>query len=207
MKATLIESVGLDSPIEEDRSRGLTIIALICAVLITGLVFAGYAYLRKRHAQQTLAVTPAAKPDLAQSRGPAKAEIFVDEALLEGDQTIIGGTIKNISNESLSNLLVDLDLKRRKDATTQRVSVQVGPEALAPQQEGSYVLRLRSADYSSVRLVALRSGSDSALLAYTTLPGKKRPPERLEGKTIIVSRPPPSKGTFLNTPDHPVRVP
>jgi hypothetical protein len=207
MKATLIESVGLDSPIEENRSRGLTFIALICAVLITGLLFAGYAYLRKRHAQQTLAVTPATKADLAQTRGPAKAEILVDEALLEGDQTVIGGTVKNISHESLTHLLVDLELKRRKDATTQKVSVQVGPDELVPQQEGHYVLRLRSADYSSVRLVALRSGSDSALLAYTTLPGKKRPPERLEGKTIIVSRPPPSKGTFLNTPDNPVRVP
>ena len=207
MKATLIESVGLDSPIEENRSRGLTLIAVICAFLITGLVFAGYAYLRKHHAQQTQAVTPATKADPTQLRGPAKAEILVDEALIDGDQTIIGGTVRNISNESLTHLVVDLELKRRKDASTQKASVQVGPDELAPQQEGHYVLRLRSADYSSVRLVALRSGSDSALLAYTTLPGKKRPPERPEGKTIIVSRPPPPKGTFLNTPDNPVRVP
>ena len=208
MKATLIESVGLDPPpIEENRSRGLTFIAVICALLITGLVFAGYAYLRKRHAQQTLAVTPAAKPDPTRVRGPAKAEIFVDEALIEGDQTNIGGTVKNISNESLTHLLVDLELKRRRDASTEKASVQVGPDELPPQQEGHYVLRLRSADYSSVRLVALRSGSDSAVLAYTTLPGKKRPPERLEGRTIIVSKPRPSKDAFLNTPDNPVRVP
>jgi hypothetical protein len=206
MKAT-IESVGLDSPIEESRSRLLTFVAVICAVLITGLVFAGYAYLRKRHAQQSLAATPAARADPTQFKGPAKAEIFVDEALLEGDQTVIGGTIKNISHEELTGLSVELDLKRRKDATVQKTSVQIIPVQLAPQQEGRYALRLRSADYSSVKLVALRSGSDSALLAYTTSPGKKRPPERLEGKTIIVSRPRLSKGTFLNTPDNPVRVP
>jgi hypothetical protein len=206
MKATLIESVSLDSPIEENRSR-LTLIAIICAVLITGLVFAGYAYLRKRHAQQILAATPAPRADATQVKGPAKAEISVDEPLLEGEQTVIGGTIKNISNEELTGLSVELDLKRRKDATTQKMTVQVSPVPLAPQQEGWYSLRLRSADYSSVKLVALRCGPDSVRLAYTTSPGKKRPPERLEGKTIIVSRPPSSKDGFLNTPDNPVRVP
>ena len=205
MKATLIESVSLDSAIE-NRSR-LPLIAIICAVLITGLVFAGYAYLRKRHAQQILAATPAPRADATQVTGPAKAQIFVDEPLLEGEQTVIGGTIKNISTEELTGLSVDLDLKRRKDATTQKMTVQVSPVTLAPQQEARYSLRLRSADYSSVKLVALRGGPDSVPLAYTTSPGKKRPPERLEGKTIILSRPPPSKGGFLNTPDNPVRVP
>ena len=206
MKATLIESVSLDSATDESRSP-LTLIAIICAVLITGLVFTGYAYLRKRHAQQILAATPVPRADATQVTGPAKAEIFVDEPLLEGEQTVIGGAVRNISNQELTGLSVDLDLKRRKDATTQRMSVQIIPAPLASQQEGRYSLRLRSADYSSVKLVALRSGPDSVPLAYTTSPGKKRPPERLEGKTTIVSRPRSSKDGFLNTPDNPVRVP
>ncbi len=206
MKATLIESVTLNSEIDESRSR-LTLIAIICGILITGLVFTGYAYLRKRHAQQILAATPAPRADTPQVTGPAKAEIFVDEPLLEGEQTVIGGIVKNISNQELTGLSIDLDLKRRKDATMQRMTVQLSPVPLAPQQEGRYSLRLRSADYSSVKLVALRSGPDSVPLAYTTSPGKKRPPERLEGQTIIVSRPPSSKDGFLNTPDNPVRVP
>jgi hypothetical protein len=125
--------------------------------------------------------------------------------MLEGDQTVIGGTVKNISSEGLSGLSLDLELKRRKDRSTQSTAVQVSPAQLAPQQEGHYSLRLRSADYSSARLVGLTA--NSVLLAYVTSPGKKRPPEKLEGKTIIVSRPGPAKGEFINTPDSPGRVP
>ena len=40
---------------------------------------------------------------------------MVDDALLQGGKTIIGGTVKNTSGEKLEGLAVELELKRRKD--------------------------------------------------------------------------------------------
>ncbi len=151
MKATLIESVSLNSEIDESRSR-LTLIAIICGILITGLVFTGYAYLRKRHAQQILAATPAPRADTPQVTGPAKAEIFVDEPLLEGEQTVIGGIVKNISNQELTGLSIDLGKTGGQDDNCQPASVlegrlseyarQSGPRTLAAPLDASGVLTL-----------------------------------------------------------------
>jgi hypothetical protein len=208
MRATLLDSAIDDSAEEEKRSRLRMLAGVLCALLVTGSVFAGYAYLRKRHAQQTLSAAQAAAGSSAtQAKGPTKAEIYVDEALLKGDQTIIGGTVRNISGENLTELSVDLELRRRKDGAAQKQSVPVEPSQLGPQQQGRYSLQLRSADYSSVRLLALKGGTESSLLSYSSQPGQKRPPEKLETKTIIVNRPAPSKDGFLNTPDNPGRVP
>ncbi len=171
----------LDSPVSdagsETQSRGLAVIGAV-----------------------------AAAPRSIESRGPAKAQVLVDDAFLKGDQTLLGGTVKNISSENLSSLSVDLELIRRKDGEAQRTSVLVQPTQLAPQEEGRYSLQVRSADYSSVKLVGLNSGAGSRALAFTSAPGQKRPPEKLESKTIIVNQPARSKGGFLNTPDTPGRV-
>ncbi len=40
---------------------------------------------------------------------------MVDEALLQGGKTILGGTVKNTSTEKLDGLAVELELKRRND--------------------------------------------------------------------------------------------
>jgi hypothetical protein len=57
-------------------------------------------------------------------------------------------------------------------------------------------------------LVALKAGPNLVPLPYTTAQGQKRPPERLESKTITIGKPSPSKrGEFLNSPDNPSRVP
>ena len=206
---TLIESGSIEESIDGGRGYRWRIAAgIVCALATTALLFGGYLYLRNRHAQQTkVAEPPPDDTSAAQPKGPIKAEVFVDEPLLEGDQTIIGGIVKNVSSEELAGVLVDLELKRRKDAGTEKRSVSVVPAKLASQEEGQYSLRVRSADYSHVRLLAVRGGADSAQLAYAQSSGKKRPPEKLEGKTIIVNRPPPSKGGFLNTPDNPARIP
>ena len=205
MRGSLLDSANTD-PALETESRRMGLVALLAALLVTGLVFGGYTVLRKRHQQQTLAANQAQERRSPEPKGPAKAQILVDDALMKGDQTILGGTVRNISSENLSSLLVDLELTRRKDGGTQRTSVQVEPTQLAPQQEGRYSLQLRSADYSSVRLVGLKGGTNSALLAYVGAPGQKRPPEKLESKTIIINRPT-SKGGFLNSPSNPGRVP
>lgn len=194
--------------IEEKRSTGRTAIAAVCAVIITATVFAGYTYLRKRTAQQRLAATaPPAPPISSTPKGPAKAHILVDDALLKGGQTIIGGTVRNISAEKLTGLKVDLELRRRKDGTLEHTSAIVEPQELDPAQEGRYSLKLPAQQYNSVRLTGLKGGADPTMLSYTTATGQKRPPERLEPRVVTVPRSGSRGDGFLNSPDNPARVP
>jgi hypothetical protein len=193
--------------VEEKSATGLKLLAVLCALAVTAIVFAGYTYLRKRTAQQRLAATAAEAPSAAVPKGPPKAHILVDEALLKGGQTIIGGTVKNISTEKLSGLTVELELRRRKDGSLEQTSAALDPNDLDPDQEGRYVLKLPAQQYLSVRLTGLKAGADSAQLAYTTASGQKRPPERIEPKVITVPRPGGRGGEFLNSPDNPARVP
>ena len=202
---SLLDSSASDSG-AEPQSRSLVLLGVLAALVVTGLVFAGYAILRKQHQQKTLAEEAARAPRV-ESKGPAKAQILVDDALIKGDQTILGGSVKNISGENLNNLAVNLELIRRKDGGTEKVAAQVEPTQLAPQQEGRYSLQVRSSDYLAVKLAGLKSGANSNLLAYVAAPGQKRPLEKLESKTIIINRPGASKGGFLNSPDNPGRVP
>ncbi len=193
-------------------SSGLKLIALTCALLVTAAVFTGYAYIRKRHAQQVLS---RAQQDMAAQntatqntpKGPPKVHISMDDAMLKSGRTIIGGSIKNISGEKLGGLSVELELRRRRDGSPEQRSVVLEPPQLEPEQEGRYSLTLSSHDYGSVRLVGLRGGPDSQLLGYTSAPGQKRPPERLEPKVITTQRRPTGNGEFINSPEHPTRVP
>lgn len=205
----LTDSSHTELLIEEKQPASRKLIAIISAIAVTAIVIAGYTYLRRRHNQQVQALAAQAQAqndDPNVPKGPAKAHIWVDEALLKGGQTTIGGTVKNISNEKLSGIAVGLELRRRKDASLEQISAPIEPSALEPQQEGRYMLKLAAADYSSVRLINLRTG-DSSLIAYTTSPGQKRPPEKIEPKVVIVPRPPSKGGEFLNSPDNPARVP
>jgi hypothetical protein len=207
MKGTLLETISADATTDDGTSRGRSFLAAICALLIASMVVAGYFYLRKRHAQQTLLAAQAEQGPPTELKGPPKLQIFVDEAMSKGDQTLVGGTVRNISNESLSSLTVNLELIRRKGPTTEKALVQVQPSQLAPQEEGHYSLSLRSADYGSVKLLGLKGGAASLALAYISAPGQKRPAEKVEAKTIIVKRPSTPNNGFLNTPDNPSRVP
>ena len=208
----LTDSSHTDLLIEEKQPASRKLAAILAALLVTAVLVAGYAYLRRRHSQQVAAQAlqaqqeRAAQNATAAPKGPAKAHILVDEALLKGGQTIIGGTIKNTSNEKLGGLAVELVLRRRKDASVEQTSVPIEPADLEPGQEGRYSLKLPAQDYSAVRLVSLRSG-DSNLLAYTSSLGQKRPPERIEPKVVIVPRSGSRGGEFLNSPDNPARVP
>jgi hypothetical protein len=208
MKGTLLE-ISDNGGVDESSSSSRTIIAALCALLVAGLVIGGYLYLRKRHARQTLLAIQAEQTPTVPPKGPPKAQILVDDAIREGDQTVVAGTIKNISNENLIELSVELELIKRKGGPTEKTLVSVKPAELAPQADGHYSLLIRSDDYASVKLVALRSSLSASSLAYSTGPGKKRPSEKVEPKTIIVKRPSSSSGNngFLNTPDNPSRVP
>ncbi len=199
----MIESHQNELFVEPRSSAGPKLLAGLAALLITALVFAGYALLRKRHAGSLVSSQQAS----ATTSKPPQALIIIDEALLQGGKTTIGGVVRNTSSEKLEGLAVELELRRRKDAGIETRSIPLAPGNLDSQQEGRYLLELKAQDYSSARLVALKAGPNSLPLPYATAQGQKRPPERLEPKTIIVGRPSGKGGEFLNSPDNPARVP
>ena len=190
---------------DDKSSVKLKLVAGLCALLITAAAFVGYAYLKHRNQQLARAQEP--KPaETNLPKGPPKAHISVDDALLKAGQTLISGTVKNTSAEKLIGLTVGLELRRRKDKNIEHTLVPVEPTELDPEEEGRYLLKLPAQQYSSVRLVGLNAGPDSALLAYTTSQGQKRPPERLQPQ--IINQPRPGRGgEFLNSPENPARVP
>ena len=194
---------------EDEQSSFATRIALglLCALLLSATVFGGYMYLRKRHASDTAArvaaETPPAKPIV-----PAKAQIFVDDAMPKGSQTLIGGTVENISSEQLSGLSVEIELHKRKDGATDIKQISLDPSDLGSGQKGRYSFTIVSQDYSSARVLGLKSSPLQAQIPFKTLPGAERPLEKTpDGKTIVVGRPRGKGEEFLNTPDNPTRVP
>jgi hypothetical protein len=191
---------------QQKESTRRKLLAVVCAVGITAVLLVGYGYIRKYHAQRILANTTPPPPADTGPKGPPLAHIVIDEPLLEKGVTTIGGSVKNISDRELTGLSIALELKRRKDGATEQTAVPIEPSQLQPQQEGAYSLKLPAQNYGSIRLVGLKADPQSTLIAYSSSPGKKRPPERLEPKTIVVKRPGRS-GEFLNSPDNPTRVP
>jgi hypothetical protein len=203
----LTDSIDSELLHEEKGSLGRKLIAGLLALLFTGGVLAGYLYFRNRHTRQNLSQSQPPTAATNAPKGPAKAHILVDDPLLKGGQTTIGGRVTNISQETLSSLAVDLELKRRMGGTAERMTVPLTPSQLEPNQEGSYSVKLPAQHFSGVRLVSLTGDPNATQLAFTTGPGQKRPPERIEPKVVIVPRPPSKGGEFLNSPDNPARVP
>jgi hypothetical protein len=192
---------------EPRSSLGPKLIAAAAALAVTAGVFFGYLYIRKRHTQQELSRASQTEQLSNVPKGPPKAHILVDDAMLKGGQTIIGGSVKNISNEKLDHLSIQLELRRRKDGTAEQRSVPLDTVELEPGQEGRYSLVLQAQDYSSVKLTGLMAGEKSSLIAYSSSPGQKRPPERFDSKTIVIQKPSPGRGGFLNSPERPTRIP
>lgn len=193
--------------VEAKPSFGPKVLAAVAALVITAIVFAGYAILRKRHAQNTGSLTNDLQGAAAEPRKAPKALILVDDALVQASMTIVGGTVRNTSPEKLEGLSVELELKRRKDGTAEKKQVTLEPSDLESQQEGRYSLQLQAHEYSSARFVALKSGANFSPVPYSVAQGQKRPPERLESKTITVDKRPSKRSEFLNSPDKPARVP
>lgn len=186
--------------VEGARSFPIKLIGAGAALLITALVFTGYTLLRKRHSENAPSTVP-----VAEVRQHPKVLVMVDEALMQGGKTILGGTVKNTSTEKIDGLSVELELKRRNDASVETQLLALQPAQLEPQQEGRYSLQLKAQDYSSAKLIGLKTAS--GVVPYATAPGLKRPPERLESKTIVIGKPSSKSGEFLNSPDNPARVP
>jgi len=202
----LIDSHSGELFAEPKSSSRRKLFGAILALAITTLVFIGYTYLRNKHAQQVAATaTPQALP--TEPKGPPQALILIDDAVLQGGKAVLGGTVRNISLQKLGPLVVELELKRRKDGGVDKKLVSLAPAQLEPQQEGRYSLDLKTQEYGSARITAL-TADGSAPLPYTTASGQKRPLERTASKTITVDKRPPAKGDeFLNSPDNPARIP
>jgi hypothetical protein len=196
-----------DSPFEEieERSHGRRLlVGILCALLLTGALFGGYMFLRKRHERQVAAAADAAK---TKALAP-QVEVFVDEPTMDGKKTLLGGTLHNISGEALRNLSVELELRQRKGGRLETRTLTPEQTELAPDARARYSVDLQVSDYSSARLVRIVGGDKRAEVPFKALPGTPRPPmEAPAAKTVIVNRPAPRGEQFINTPNTPVRVP
>ena len=187
----------------ERESSKRKLLAVVCAVGLTAILLVGYGYIRKYHAQRVLAEN---QPPPVAEKSPPLAHVIIDEPTLEKGMTTIGGVVKNISKQELTNLSVVIELRRRKDSGVEESVLPVTPDQLQPEQEGSYSLKVSAQEFASIRLAGLKADPQSSLIAYHSSQGKKRTPERLEPKTIVVKRAG-KPGEFINTPDNPARVP
>ncbi|HKP45221.1 MAG TPA: hypothetical protein VJT50_01360, partial [Pyrinomonadaceae bacterium] len=162
--------------IQASESSSLKFLAAIAALVVTALVFVGYAYVRNRHAQNN----PTEAAAVVEPKLPAQAIIAVDEPLLQGSNTVLGGAVKNVSNDRLDNVSVELELRRRRDGSAERKTVNLNPASLGPSEEGRYSVQLKAQDYVAAKVVGLHAGTDTAALRYSLTAGAKRPAERLE---------------------------
>jgi hypothetical protein len=141
-----------------------------------------------------------------------EANILVDEPRLVKPHALIGGTVQNVGGQRLEKLSVLIELRRRDDDTIERREVAVGPADLAPGEQGKFSIKVEPEEFRGSSVVGLRSGAGGREVAFKSLPGAKRPPERIpDSKVVTVTVPrQKSKGgndEFINTPDTPIKVP
>jgi hypothetical protein len=198
-----------DSEVKQDKSSTVKIVSVIIALAITAGLLAGYLIWRKLH-EERVATEQQSTSKTVRPALPQKVQVFIDESVRKGSQAIVSGTVRNISNENLTNLTVEVELTHRKDGSTEVRSLDLEPKDLAPAQESRYSLSL-TGDYRSIKLLRFKSGPQAEEIGFKTAPGAKRPVERAPEttRTIIIERPSaPKKGEeFINTPDNPARVP
>ncbi len=191
---------------EEKRHSKRLLVGLLCALLITGIVLGGYLYLRKRHEAQV-----AAAAELEVKKNAPKVEVFVDEAVVNGKTTTLGGLVHNISSENLANIAVELQLRRRVGGGVDLRAVVPETANLAPDGRARYSLQVATQDYISVTFLRVTGGNDRAAVPFKAMPGNPRPPlEAPAARTIVVDKPRTrtNRGDeFINTPNNPGRVP
>jgi len=193
-------------PIEEEEQRHTRrlLIGFLCALILTGSVLGGYLYLRKRHERQVATATAAEKVE----KEKPKVEVLVDEATIDGKKSVLGGTIHNISNETLRNVAVELQLRRRLGSTVETRVVMPQVTELAADAKTRYSLEVSVQDYASATFSRVLAGDAHLAIAFKALPGAERPPlPAPAARTIVVSRPAPRGDEFLNTEKNPGRVP
>lgn len=174
--------------------------ALLFSTLVLSMALAGCA------GRESARENPFKAESNKQKQASAAPAVSVteDEATLRGSQSVVGGTVRNVSGERLEDLVVELELSRRGGETTQVRPVSVSPATLAPGEEGRYALTISNREWAGSKILRVRSGAREEALAFVSQPGARRPPERTpDGKIIIVRKPRAKGDDFLNSPDNP----
>ncbi|MET0645549.1 MAG: hypothetical protein ABW208_02945 [Pyrinomonadaceae bacterium] len=169
-------------------------------VLLPSLILSACQSTLDAQQKRTAQATPTPKPS-------PEAQIFVDEAMLAKPYAVIGGAVQNVGNEKLEKLSVEIELRRRDDSGVETREIKVEPGDLEPGQKGRFSLKVLSEEWSGSRVVGLKSGAQE--VAFKSLPGAKRPPEKIKENVIIIKTPKKksSGDDFINTPDTPYSVP
>ncbi len=158
---------------ESKRSPAIKILGAILALALTGGVFAGYTYLRNKHAREA-AATLALQSAATEPKGPPQALITIDDAMMRAGKTLLGGTVKNTTTQKLGPLSIELELKRRKDGGLDKKLVSLQPSELEPQQEAQYSLEIQTQEYGSARVSALRASRHLTAIAVRHRSGSKK---------------------------------
>jgi hypothetical protein len=193
-------------PIDEEEKRRTKrfVVGILCALLLTGMLLGGWLILRKRHERQV-----AAAAELEVKKNAAKVLVSVDDPVVDGKTTTLSGTVQNISNEPLTNLAVELQLRRRVGGGVDlRAIVPESPD-LAPNAITRYSTQVQTQDYITSTFLRVLGGNDRAAIAAKAQRGAPRPPmDPAPSKTVVVDKPRSNSGDeFINTPNNPGRVP
>jgi uncharacterized membrane protein YciS (DUF1049 family) len=182
---------------------------LIAIMVAAGLVIAlffGFLFLRRRHEAQLTAARLDAQTKVRPS--PPQAQIFQDEIKLKGSEAVVGGSVRNISNVSLEDLTVEIELKRRNSQDVESRTIAPSPGSLLPGEVSKFSMQISPTEWSGAQVVRLRSGTLKTDVPFKPELGARRPPEKTPaGKVIIEQRPRHKGDEFINTPDTPIRIP
>ena len=190
------------------RLQALTRLTFI-VVIAFGIPLSGC-----RFANSSASKSPTEPPHTSPPRDEIEsfeARVLEDEAMLKGSQAIIGGVVQNTSARKLEALKVELELKRRRDDSSETRVVELRPQNLAPGEQGRYAITLASREWVAARVARLLDANNAAI-SFKSSPGAKRPLERIGDGKIVVEPVPRSKTTrgaeeFINTPDNPSKIP
>lgn len=195
-------------PLEEEERRHTRrlLVGILCALILTGIVFGGYMYLRKRHERQVAAAEAAALQN--NRKLPPKVEVLVDDATTNGGKSLLAGTVHNISNEPLHNVAVELQLRRRTGGGVETRIITPDSTELPPDGRVRYQVEVPVQDYVSATFLRVIGGDTRAAIPFKALPGAPRPAlDAPAPKTIVVGRPAPKGDEFLNSEKNPQKVP
>lgn len=181
-------------------TRAELLVGILCALLLGGTFLGGYLWLVRLHARQIAAI------ELGNQKTVPKVEVFVDDTIIDGKKATLGGTLHNISKETLRGIAVELQLRRRTGGGIETRAVVPELTELAPDGKTRYSLEVQVQDYVSSTFLRVLSGEKA--VQFKALPGAARPPmETPASKTTIVNRPAPKGEEFINSPNNPGRVP
>jgi hypothetical protein len=180
------------------------VIAFICAVVGVCSLFLGYYFMRGRYAP------PSVQSSVEQTSTPTsqpRAQVIVDEPLLRNSQAVIGGAVRNISNEPMGAIAIIIELTRQGGNDRERRIISLTPSRLAPGEEGRYSLTAPAREWSEMRVVQILDQTSGREIAFNTSLGARRPPQaRPTPRPPILLPPTRNNNGFYNTPDNPIVV-